>query len=225
MKNYKYLDIVTVGFVVTLFLSNFIGNAKVAQIGHSTFLAGVILFPFSYLLGDILTEVYGYSKSRRVIWLGFGALVISAILVQIMVIMPSPISWNNKAAFETIFSNSFRVVGCSMLAFWFGEFANSFTLAKMKIATKGKYLWTRTIGSTIVGEAVDTLVFYPLAFAGVAGFSFQLILAIMISNYILKVLWEVIATPFTYVVVAFLKKKEKEDHFDYKTNFSPFVIE
>lgn len=225
MKHYKYLDIATVGFVVTLFLSNFIGNSKVIQFGNFTSLAGVILFPFSYLLGDVLTEVYGYSKSRRVIWLGFGALIVSAILIQIMVMIPSPVSWQNKAAFETIFGNSLRVVACSMLAFWAGEFANSFTLAKMKIATRGKYLWTRTIGSTVVGEAVDTIVFYPLAFIGVAGFSFPLILSIMISNYVLKVSWEIIATPFTYTIVDFLKKKESEDYYDYKTNFNPFIID
>lgn len=225
MKRYKYLDIATVGFVITLFLSNFVGNSKVIQLGHFTSLAGVILFPFSYLLGDVLTEVYGYSKSRRVIWLGFGALIVSAILIQSMIMIPSPISWQNKTAFETIFSNSLRVVACSMLAFWVGEFANSFTLAKMKIATKGKYLWTRTIGSTIVGEAVDSLIFYPLAFTGVAGFSLPLILSIMISNYILKVSWEVIATPATYVIVDFLKKKENEDYYDYKTDFNPFVVD
>jgi len=225
MKQYKYLDIATVGFVLTLFLSNFVGNAKVSQIGNFTFLAGVILFPVSYLLGDILTEVYGYAKSRRVIWLGFGALIISAALIQIMIVIPSPVSWQNKAAFNAIFSNSFRVVASSMFAFWIGEFTNSFTLAKMKILTKGKYLWTRTIGSTIVGEAVDTLVFYPLAFIGVAGFSSHLILSIMITNYILKVSWEVIATPLTYSVVNFLKKKENEDYYDYKTDFNPFVTE
>lgn len=224
MKQYKYLDIATVGFVLTLFLSNFVGNAKVAQISNFTFLAGVILFPVSYLLGDILTEVYGYAKSRRVIWLGFGALIISATLIQIMIVMPSPVSWENKAAFDSIFSNSFRVVASSMFAFWIGEFTNSFTLAKMKILTKGKYLWTRTIGSTVVGEAVDTLVFYPLAFIGVAGFSSHLILSIMITNYILKVSWEVIATPFTYAVINFLKKKENEDYYDYKTDFNPFKL-
>ena len=224
MKPYKYLDIATVAFVVTLFLSDFVGNAKVAHIGTFTFTSGVILFPFSYLLGDVLTEVYGYSKSRRVIWIGFIALVISVVLVQIMIYMPPAQGWPNQNAYKTIFSNSARVVLCSLLAFWAGEFTNSYTLAKMKIFTNGKHLWTRTIGSTIVGEAVDTLIFYPLAFGGLSAFPWTLIFSIMVSNYILKVLWEVIATPVTYKVVAFLKKQEHEDYFDYKTDFNPFVI-
>src|SRR3989338_4378365 len=214
-----------VGFVITLLLSNFAGNSKVTQIGSFTFTAGVILFPLSYLLGDILTEVYGYAKSRRVIWVGFGALIVSVILVQIMICMPPAPGWHNQKAFETIFNNAPRTVIASIFAFWAGEFVNSFTLAKMKIITSGKYLWTRTIGSTVVGEAVDTCVFYPTAFIGVAGFSFHLILSIMISTYILKVIWEVIATPATYALVAYLKKKENEDYYDYKTDFNPFIIE
>lgn len=225
MKQYKYLDIVTVAFVVTLILSNFIGNAKVTHFGCFTFVGGVILFPFSYLLGDILTEVYGYSRSRKVIWIAFTSLIISVIFVQAMIVMPPASGWHNQKLFETIFSNSPRVVLCSILAFWAGEFSNSFVMAKMKIFTEGKYLWTRTIGSTVIGEAVDTLVFYPLAFAGLPFFSWELILTIMASNYCLKVLWEVVATPFTYKVVAFLKKQEKEDYYDYDTNFSPFTIE
>ena len=224
MKSYKYLDIATVAFVVTLFLSIFVGNSKVAQIGHFTFTSGVILFPFSYLLGDVLTEVYGYSKSRRVIWIGFIALIISSVFVQIMIWMPPAKDWHNQKMYEIIFGNAPRVVLSSLLAFWAGEFTNSFVLAKMKIWTAGKYLWTRTIGSTVVGEAVDTLIFYPLAFAGLAFFPWHLIFAVMISNYTLKVLWEIIATPFTYVAVDFLKKQEKEDYYDYKTNFSPFVV-
>ncbi len=224
MKQYKFLDIATVAFVVTLFLSIFVGNSKVAQIGHFTFTSGVILFPFSYLLGDVLTEVYGYSKSRRVIWIGFIALIISTIFVQIMIWMPSAKDWHNQQMYETIFGNAPRIVLSSLLAFWAGEFANSFTLAKMKILTGGKYLWTRTIGSTVVGEAVDTLIFYPFAFGLLPGFPWHLIFAIMISNYTLKVLWEVLATPVTYVVVGFLKKQEHEDYYDYKTDFNPFAV-
>lgn len=224
MKQYKYLDIATVAFVVTLLLSNFIGNSKITQLGNFTFTSGIILFPLSYLLGDILTEVYGYSKSRRVIWIGFSALVISVILVQIMIWMPPAKGWPNQKIFEAMFSNAPRTVICSILAFWAGEFANSFTLAKMKILTGGKYLWTRTIGSTIIGEGVDTLIFYPLAFGGLAAFPWHLIFSVMISNYILKVLWEVVATPVTYKIVTFLKQNEHEDYYDYKTNFSPFVL-
>lgn len=222
-KSYKYLDVAMVGFVVALLLSNFIGNAKVTQLGPLTFTSGVILFPLSYLLGDILTEVYGYSKSRRVIWVGFGALVISTILVQIMIWLPPAKEWHNQKVFETIFGGAPRVVISSMIAFWCGEFANSFTLAKLKILTKGKMLWSRTIGSTVVGEAVDSVVFYPLAFAGLAAFPWHLIFAIMASNYFLKVMWEVFMTPFTYKVVSFLKKVENEDYYDYETDFSPFA--
>ena len=223
MKSYKYLDIATVAFVVTLFFSNFIGNSKVSQLGPFTFTTGLVLFPLSYLLGDVLTEVYGYSKSRRVIWLGFGSLLVSILLVQLMIWLPPANEWHNQKAYETIFSNSFRTTISSIIAFWAGEFTNSFTLAKMKILTKGKHLWTRTIGSTVVGEGVDTLIFYPLAFGGLLAFPGHLIFAIMASNYILKVMWEVFATPFTYKIVAFLKKKEHEDYYDYKTDFNPFV--
>ena len=225
MKQYKYLDIATVAFVVTLFLSDFVGNAKVAHVSTFTFTSGVILFPFSYLLGDVLTEVYGYSKSRRVIWISFGALIVSAIIIKIMILLPPAREWHNQQAFEIIFGDTWRTVLASIVAFWAGEFANSFTLAKMKIVTSGKYLWTRTIGSTVVGEGVDSLIFYPLAFVGLAGFSWHLIFSVMICNYILKVLWEVIATPFTYKVVGFLKKAEHEDFYDYKTDFNPFVAE
>jgi len=223
MKSYKYLDIAMVAFVVILLLSNFVSNSKVIHFGIFTSTAGIILFPASYLLGDILTEVYGYAKSRRVIWVGFGALIISSILVQLMIWMPPSPEWHNQKAFETIFGNTPRVVFASMFAFWCGEFANSFTLAKMKILTKGKHLWSRTIGSTIVGEAVDSIVFYPVAFAGLATFSWHLIFTIMASNYFLKVMWEVVATPFTYKIVAYLKKKENEDYYDYETDFNPFA--
>ena len=224
MKNYKYLDIATVAFVVVLFLSNFIAHNKFAQIGNFVFGTGIIFFPVSYLLGDLLTEVYGYSISRRIIWIGFFVLLASAILIQIILLIPPATGWNNQQAYMTVFGNSLRTVLCSILAFWAGEFTNSFTLAKMKIWTGGKYLWTRTIGSTVVGEAVDTLIFYPLAFGFLPGFPWHLIFAVMTSNYILKVMWEVIATPLTYKVVAFLKKQEHEDYYDYKTDFSPFTL-
>ncbi len=224
MKQYKYLDIATVIFVVVLFLSNFIAHNKFAQIGNFVFGTGIIFFPVSYLLGDLLTEVYGYAASRRVIWIGFFVLLISAVSIQIILAIPPATGWNNQRAYMTVFGNSLRTVLCSILAFWSGEFTNSFTLAKMKIWTGGKYLWTRTIGSTIVGEAVDTLIFYPLAFGFLSGFPWHLIFKVMLANYTLKVLWEVIATPFTYKVVSFLKKQEHEDYYDYKTDFSPFKM-
>lgn len=222
MKSYKYLDIAMVISVVTLLLANFAGNSKITQIGQLTFTSGIIFFPVSYLLGDVLTEVYGYSKSRRVIWISFGALIISAIIIKIMILLPPAKEWHNQEAFEIIFGNTWRTAIASMIAFWAGEFANSFTLAKMKIITSGKHLWTRTIGSTVVGEGVDSLIFYPLAFVGLAGFSWHLIFSVMLCNYALKVLWEVFATPVTYRVVSFLKKAEHEDYYDYKTDFNPF---
>ena len=224
MKQYKYLDIATVIFVVVLFLSNFIAHNKFAQIGNFVFGTGIIFFPVSYLLGDLLTEVYGYAASRRVIWIGFFVLLISAVSIQIILAIPPATGWNNQRAYMTVFGNSLRTVLCSILAFWSGEFTNSFTLAKMKILTGGKYLWTRTIGSTVIGEAVDTLIFYPLAFAYLPGFPWHLIFKVMLANYTLKVMWEVIATPLTYKVVAFLKKQEHEDYYDYKTDFNPFTL-
>lgn len=224
MKQYKYLDLITVIFVVSLLLSNIVANNKFSEVRGFAFGSGVIFFPLSYLIGDILTEVYGYSRSRRVIWLGFGALIFSVLMVQFIVWLPPATSWPNQAAYETVFSNVPRTVICSMLAYFAGEFSNSYTLAKMKILTKGKYLWTRTIGSTLVGEGVDTLIFYPLAFGGLIAFPWHLIFKVMLANYFLKVMWEVFATPVTYKVVAYLKKKEKEDYFDYKTDFNPFLI-
>ena len=225
MRSYKYLDLITVTFVVILFLSNFVANNKFSQIGDFAFGSGIIFFPVSYLLGDVLTEVYGYSKYRRVIWIGFSVLLIATIFIQAILLLPPAKDWPNQLAYETVFSNAPRTVISSILAFWCGEFSNSFILAKMKILTSGKYLWTRTIGSTIIGEGVDTLIFYPLAFGGLLAFPWHLIFKVMIANYTLKVLWEVIATPLTYKVVAFLKKKENEDYFDHKTNFSPFKLE
>lgn len=224
MKQYKYLDIATVIFVAVLLLSDLIAHNKIAQFNGVSFGAGLIFFPVSYLLGDILTEVYGYSASRRVIWIGFSTLIISVLLIKLILLLPPAVSWHNQGAYETVFSNAPRTVLCSILAFWAGEFANSFTLAKMKLLTGGKYLWTRTIGSTIIGEGVDTLIFYPLAFGGLPSFSWELIFSIMIFNYTAKVLWEVFATPVTYKVVAFLKKQEQEDFYDYKTDFNPFVV-
>lgn len=224
MRKYKYLDIATVTFVVVLLLSNFVASNKFSQIKDFAFGSGIIFFPASYLLGDILTEVYGYSQTRRVIWIGFGFMLLSVLAIQIILWLPPANDWPNQKAYETVFSNTPRTVFSSIFAFWAGEFSNSYTLAKMKLLTSGKYLWTRTIGSTIIGEGVDTLIFYPLAFGGLPSFPWQLIFSVMVANYILKVLWEVIATPFTYKVVAYLKKVENEDYYDYKTDFSPFTL-
>jgi uncharacterized integral membrane protein (TIGR00697 family) len=170
-----------------------------------------------------LTEVYGYARSRRVIWAGFGALIFAAFMSWVIVKIPAAPGWTHQADYDYVFGNTPRIVFASLLAFWAGEFTNSFTLAKMKIRTAGRFLWTRTIGSTIAGEGVDSLIFYPLAFYGV--WQTSDVITVMYTNYLFKVLWEVLATPFTYRVVAFLKRVEHEDYYDRSTDFSPFSLE
>jgi uncharacterized integral membrane protein (TIGR00697 family) len=229
-RRFRYYDLIMAAFVTVILCSNLIGVHKVSVInlpfwGEFIFGAGVLFFPISYLFGDILTEVYGYARSRKVIWAGFGAMIFASLMSLIVTNLPSASTMDpeRQAAIELIFGQTPRIVIASMFAFWLGEFANSFVLAKMKILTSGKWLWTRTIGSTFVGEAVDSLVFYPVAFLGI--WSYEQIIAVLIGNYLLKVLWEVLATPFTYIFVAFLKKAENEDYYDKDTNFSPFSIE
>ena len=227
MRSYRYFDFVMVAFVVILICSNLIGPAKIAQVdwpvvGTLTFGAGVLFFPISYVFGDILTEVYGYSRARKVIWAGFGALIFAAVMAAIVVALPPASFWEHQKAYEVAFGNAWRVVAASMIAYFCGEFVNSFVLAKMKIWTSGKNLWMRTIGSTIVGELVDSLVFYPLAFLGV--WTTEQVLQVLASNYALKVGWEVVMTPVTYRIVAFLKKAESEDYYDRDTNFTPFSL-
>lgn len=229
-KSFKYYDLIMAAFVTVLLCSNLIGVHKVTHVtfpgfGEFIFGAGVLFFPISYLFGDILTEVYGYARSRKVIWAGFGALIFASIMASIVTYLPSASTMDitRQAAIEMIFGQTPRIVFASLIAFWMGEFANSFVLAKMKVRTGGKWLWTRTIGSTFVGEAVDTSVFYPVAFYGI--WSNELIVGVMIGNYIMKVMWEVLATPFTYKIVAFLKRAEHEDYFDRDTDFNPFSLE
>jgi uncharacterized integral membrane protein (TIGR00697 family) len=226
-RQYKYYDFVMATFVTVLLCSNLIGPAKVAQVqlpvlGATTFGAGTLFFPLSYVFGDVLTEVYGYARSRRVVWAGFGAIVFSAFMSYVVVALPPAEGFTGQPALQTVFGNTPRVVASSLLAYSCGEFTNSYVLARMKVWTQGRRLWTRTIGSTVVGELVDTLIFYPLAFLGV--WPTALVLKVMVANYLLKCLWEVLMTPVTYRVVAFLKRKEHEDFFDTKTNFSPFNI-
>lgn len=219
-RHFRYYDLLMVAFVTVLFCSEFIAAGKVARLGSYNFGAGVVFFPLSYLFGDILTEVYGYSRSRKVIWAGFSALIFSSFMSWVILILPASDAWPNQAAWETVFGNSWRIVAASLLAFLIGEWVNSVVLAKMKVWTQGKHLWSRTIGSTIAGEAVDSVIFYPLAFLGV--WSNELVLQVMLSNYFLKVLTEVVLTPVTYRVVSFLKRSENEDFFDVGTNFSLF---
>jgi len=219
-KRYKYLDSFITLFVTVLLISNIVAP-KFWAIGWLRISAAQILFPITYIFGDIFTEVYGYSASRRAIWFGFFASAILALLTYICVIIPPAPEYTNQAAFETIFKPVGRVVAGSLLAFWCGEFANSFTLAKLKLVTKGRYLWTRTIGSTVVGQAVDTTIVILFIFYGTAtaGTMFRLI----VSGYVIKVVYETLMTPVTYAVVNFLKRTEGVDFFDYSTNFSPFA--
>ena len=219
-RNYRYYDLLMVAFVTVLFCSEFIAAGKVARIGGFNFGAGVVFFPLSYLFGDVLTEVYGYARSRKVIWAGFSALIFSSIMSWIIVQLPPSEAWPNQSAWETVFGSTWRIVAASLLAFLIGEWVNSVVLAKMKVWTRGQHLWARTIGSTIAGEAVDSVLFYPLAFWGI--WSNELVVQVMLTNYFLKVATEVVLTPLTYKVVSYLKRTENEDYFDIGTNFSLF---
>jgi queuosine precursor transporter len=218
---YKYLDTFITLFVVVLLISNMVAS-KFFAIGPLRISVAQILFPITYIFADIFTEVYGYGASRRAIWYGFFAsFILSAISFIAVKIPPAP-EYTNQNAFATIFAPVGRIVLASLLAYWCGEFANSFTLAKMKLITKGKYLWTRTIGSTIVGQAVDTTVVVFVIFYKQP---LDVIVRLIISGYLIKVVYETLMTPVTYAIVNSLKRSEGVDYFDYKTNFNPFVTE
>ncbi len=222
---YRYYDLVMAAFVTVLICANVIGAAKRCRIGGFTFSAGVLFFPISYIFGDVLTEVYGYSRARKVVWAGFGALAFASFMSWATLQFPPAPDCPHQPAYETVFGGTPRIVLASLVAYFSGEFCNSYVLAKMKLVTGGRLLWTRTIGSTIVGEAVDSLIFYPLAFLGAPGWTTEQMLAVLMGNYLLKVGWEVVMTPFTYQVVNFLKRAESEDYFDRDTNFTPFSLE
>ena len=227
-KNYKYYDLILGAYVCVLLCANLIGPAKVSTvhvpvIGSVTFAAGVIFFPISYFFGDVLTEVYGYARDRRVVWSGFGALVFASIMATVVVHLPPADFWKDKqAAVQEIFGNTPRIIAASIVAFWSGSFVNSYVLAKMKLWTRGRWLWTRTIGSTLCGELVDSTLFYTLAFGGI--WATNELITVTTTQYILKSGWEVLATPLTYKLVGFLKRAEQEDHFDRDTNFTPFSL-
>jgi hypothetical protein len=217
-------------FVAVLLCSNLIGVHKVSSInlpfyGEYIYGAGVLFFPISYLFGDILTEVYGYARSRKVIWAGFGALIFASLMSLVVTNLPTAktMSPEQIQAVNLIFGQTPRIVLASLTAFWLGEFVNSFVMAKMKLWMQGKRLWMRTISSTILGEIADSLVFYPIAFYGT--WSNEQLISVMIGNYFIKVLWEVLATPFTYIIVGFLKRAEREDYYDRDTDFNPFSLE
>jgi len=229
-RSYRYYDFVMAAFVTVLICSNFIGAAKQTTIdlpllGATTFSAGVLFFPISYIFGDILTEVYGYGRDRRVVWAGFAGLAFATFMAWVVVSLPpagSEFMKGYQANLEGVFGNSWRIALGSMIAFFCGSFANSYTLAKMKIWTRGKYLWSRTIGSTLVGELIDSSLFYFIAFYGI--WDSADILKVAMAQYVLKTGWEVVMTPVTYRIVAFLKRVEHEDYYDRNTNFTPFSV-
>jgi uncharacterized integral membrane protein (TIGR00697 family) len=228
VRQYRYYDFFMAAYVCVLLCSNLIGPAKVSTIhvpliGAVTFVAGVLFFPLSYIFGDVLTEVYGYARDRRCVWAGFGALGFAALMSAVIVALP-PASWwqEEQKAVATVFGNTPRIVLASILAFWSGSFVNSYVLAKMKIWTAGRWLWTRTIGSTLCGELVDSALFYSIAFYGLWGT--QHLLEVMTTQYVLKSGWEIVMTPVTYRVVGFLKHTEHEDYYDRDTDFTPFSL-
>lgn len=241
-RHFRFFDYAMAAFVAILLLSNLIGAAKLASVGGFTFGAGILFFPVSYVLGDVLTEVYGYANARRCVWVGFFALLFMAFMSFVVVAMPADANWGCaasedpafaavlkagdagticQATYVSVFGSTWRIVLASVCAFWAGEFVNSYVLAKMKIWTAGKHLWSRTIGSTIFGEAVDSMIFYPIAFLGV--WETKSVLIVMITNWVLKVSWEVVLTPVTYAVVGWLKAREGVDVFDTDIEFSPFA--
>jgi uncharacterized integral membrane protein (TIGR00697 family) len=229
-RAYRYYDFVMVAFVVVLICSNLIGPAKIAQVelpvvGAIAFGAGILFFPVSYIFGDILTEVYGYAYSRRVIWAGFAALAFASFMAFVIVALPPAPFWPNQPVYEIAFGNTWRIAGASMIAYFCGEFVNSYTLAKMKILTRGRWLWTRTIGSTIFGEGVDSLIFYPLALYGTGILPDDKIPLAMAAQFVGKVAIEVVFTPVTYAIVGWLKRVEHEDYYDRNTRFTPFTLQ
>jgi uncharacterized integral membrane protein (TIGR00697 family) len=220
-RHFRYFDYTMAAFVAILLLSNLIGASKLASLGGVTFGAGILFFPVSYVIGDVLTEVYGYANARRCVWMGFFALVFMAFMSFTVVAMPPADGWDGQAAYEAVFGSTWRIVLASVTAFWAGEFVNSFVMAKMKLLTGGRHLWTRTIGSTVFGQAVDSALFYPIAFLGT--WTTTQVLTVMVTNWGMKVLWEAVLTPVTYAVVGWLKAREGVEVFDDNVDFSPFA--
>tara|TARA_B000000475_G_scaffold70474_1_gene56486 strand:+ start:94 stop:792 length:699 start_codon:yes stop_codon:yes gene_type:complete len=228
-KKYKYYDLVMAAFVTVLITANIIGPAKISQvdlplIGTITFGAGVLFFPISYIFGDILTEVYGYAASRRVIWAGFAGLAFASMMAWVIVALPPAPFWENQEVYEIAFGSAWRVALAGLIAFWVGEFTNSFIMSKMKIWTQGRFLWMRTMSSTVAGEGVDSLLFYPLAFYNSGIIPNDKLPLVIFAQFVAKTSIEFLFTPITYKVVAFLKSKEKIDHYDHQTDFNPFQI-
>ncbi|HYI49243.1 MAG TPA: queuosine precursor transporter [Allosphingosinicella sp.] len=226
----RYFDFVMAAFVTILLLSNVIGAGKVAEVelpgvGLWPFGAGILFFPIAYVIGDVLTEVYGFARARRCIWAGFAALVFMAFMAWVVVALPPAGSWHGQEAYERVFGQVPRIVFASIIAFWAGEFVNAYVLARMKIWTHGRHLWARTIGSTVVGQGVDSLIFYPAAFLGAEGWTADLVVKVLLTQWALKVGWEVVLTPVTYAIVGWLKRAEGVDVYDRGTAFTPFRAE
>jgi len=229
-RSYRYYDFILGAYVCVVLCANLIGPAKVSTVHVPffgwpvTFLAGVLFFPISYVFGDILTEVYGYARDRRVVWSGFAALVFAAFMASVIVHLPPADFWrDHQRAVAEIFGNTPRIIFSSIAAFWCGSFVNSYVMAKMKVFTSGRWLWSRIIGSTLCGEFVDSALFYSLAFAAL--WPTDKLIMVGTTQYVLKSLWEVLATPLTYRIVGFLKRAEHEDYYDRDTNFTPFSLE
>ena len=236
-RHYKYYDLLLGSFVAVLLCSNLIGPGKACAVSlpvslpiigdRVVFGAGNLFFPISYIFGDVLTEVYGFARARKVIWAGFGAMVFAAVMSWVVITMPAdpgePFNATIQPALEIVFGNTWRIVAGSIVAFWAGDFVNSFVLAKMKVLTTGRWLWTRTVGSTIVGQAVDSLIFYPIAFAGV--WEADTMVRVVLFNWGFKVFVEAAMTPATYAVVGWLKRVEREDFYDTDTDFTPWSLE
>jgi uncharacterized integral membrane protein (TIGR00697 family) len=231
-SRYRYYDLVLAGFVAVLLCSNLIGTAKVSEValpivgGVFAFGVGNIFFPISYIFGDVLTEVYGYARARRVIWAGFFSMIFASVMAWVVVNLPAsptePFNTTLQPAIEVVFGYTWRIAVASIAAFWVGDFVNAYVLARLKVLTRGRWLWMRTIGSTIVGQGVDSLIFYPLAFAGIwAG---ETLLAVIAFNWFFKVMVEVVMTPATYAIVGWLKRHEHEDYYDTETDFTPFSL-
>jgi uncharacterized integral membrane protein (TIGR00697 family) len=220
-ESYRYFDFIVALFVAVLLISN-VASSKILLLGPFTFDGGTILFPVSYIFGDILTEVYGYRRSRRVIWSGFGSALLMSATFAVVGALPPAQGWEGQEAYLAILGQTPRIVVASLIAYFAGEFSNSYVLARMKVLTRGRWLWSRTIGSTLVGEGVDTLLFVTIAFAGVL--PTPLLTAVIVSNYVFKCGFEALATPITYQIVRFLKAAEKEDYYDDETDFNPFAI-
>jgi uncharacterized integral membrane protein (TIGR00697 family) len=232
-RRYRFFDLILAGFVAVLLCSNLIGPAKVSELVvpvlGTTLVFGVgnIFFPISYIFGDVLTEVYGYARARRVIWAGFVAMVFAVVMTAVVLSLPpSPAESFNatlQPALEVVYGNTWRVVAASIVAFWAGDFVNAYVLARMKVLTGGRWLWSRTIGSTVVGQGVDSLIFYPIAFAGI--WESETLFTVIAFNWFFKVMVEVVMTPVTYFVVGWLKRHEHEDYYDTDTNFTPFSLQ